>query len=184
MALANLSRLLKDAMVHGYAIGSYNMVDINSLEAIINGAVRLNSPIIVSVSENHFPYVDIEKMSSVIGYLANNASIPVGLHLDNGQSIAAIMKAIRRGFTSVMFDGSRLPLAENMARTAEIVRFAHAAGVAVEGHIGKISEVGNENLEQTDPSKAAMFVQATGIDALALDFQASGSVIFPKINIT
>ncbi|CCO08826.1 class II fructose-bisphosphate aldolase [Desulforamulus hydrothermalis] len=175
MALVNLSTVLQQAVQHGCAVGCFNMVDINSLEAIINGAVKLNSPVIVSVAEIHFPYVDIERYASVICHIANQASVPVVLHLDHGQTLEAIMKAIRHGFTSVMFDGSRLPLAENTARTAEIVRFAHAAGVSVEaelGHVGGAEGLLTDNACHTDfftdPVQAATFVKSTGVDALAV----------------
>jgi len=175
VTLVNLSTVLKQAMQQGCAVGCFNMVDINSLEAIINGAVKLNSPVIVSVAEIHFPYVDIEKYSSVICHLANQASVPVVLHLDHGQTLDAIMKAMRHGFTSVMFDGSQLPLEENIARTTEIVRFAHAVGVSVEAELGHVggaegqSEVGDYDTGLlTDPLQAAAFVRSTGVDALAV----------------
>ncbi len=161
-------------MDHGYAVGSFNMVDVNSLEAILRGAVQLRSPVIVSVAEIHFPYVDIEKLAFLMRTLTQDAPVPVALHLDHGQSLSAIMRAMQSGFTSVMFDGSQLPLQENILRTAEIVRFAHAAGVSVEAELGHVggAEGQLENDEDdslfTDPLEAGLFVRQTGVDALAV----------------
>ncbi|AEG61353.1 class II fructose-bisphosphate aldolase [Desulforamulus ruminis] len=174
MTLVNLNNMLKHAMDHGYAVGSFNMVDVNSLEAILRGAVQLRSPVIVSVAEIHFPYVDIEKLAFLMRTLTQDAPVPVALHLDHGQSLSAIMRAMQSGFTSVMFDGSQLPLQENILRTAEIVRFAHAAGVSVEAELGHVggAEGQLENDEDdslfTDPLEAGLFVRQTGVDALAV----------------
>lgn len=174
VALVNMSTMLEHASKHRYAVGCFNMVDVNSLEAIVSGAVSLNSPVIIAVAEIHFPYVDIEKMSSVITSLADKVPTPVALHLDHGQSLDAIMKAIRCGFTSVMYDGSELPLGENIARTEEIVRFAKAAGVTVEAELGHVggaegqSEQDDDTSLFTDPDEAVIFVRETRVDALAV----------------
>jgi fructose-bisphosphate aldolase class II len=175
VTLVNLATVLSNAMKNSKAVGCFNTVDINSLEAILNAAEVAKSPVIVAVAEVHFPYVDIKKLSSVICKLANEATVPVALHLDHGEKLESIMKAIRYGFTSVMFDGSQLPLIENIKKTAEIVRFAHAAGVSVEAELGHVggaegqSDSGDVDADLfTDPAEAATFVKETGVDALAV----------------
>ncbi|MTI81089.1 MAG: class II fructose-bisphosphate aldolase [Firmicutes bacterium] len=173
MSLVNMNEMLKDASKHNYAVGAFNMVDINSMKAILDGAVEMNMPVIVSVAEVHFRYIDIEELSAVITSLASKAPVPVALHLDHGQSLNAIMKAVQSGFTSVMYDGSQLPLEENIANTAEIVKFAHAADISVEaelGHVGEgadMLEIDNADL-LTSPSEADLFIEKTGVDALAV----------------
>jgi len=192
VTLVNLSTVLGSTMAQGKAVGCFNMVDINSLEAILNAAARENSQVIVAVAEVHFNYVDIEKLSAVICHLAHQSAVPVALHLDHGQNLDSIMKAIRYGFTSIMFDGSQLPFEENIARTAEIVRFAHAAGVSVEAELGHVGGTeGQSDSEHdtelfTDPLEAAQFVSLTGVDALAVAIGSAHGVYKrkPKLDFT
>ncbi|MBO8138160.1 MAG: class II fructose-bisphosphate aldolase [Desulfotomaculum sp.] len=174
MTLVNMNEILKMAMQKGCAIGAFNVVDINSLHAVINSAVRLKSPVIISVAEIHFQYIDVEELAPVIKAAADKAPIPLALHLDHGQSLEAVMKAVQCGFTSIMFDGSQLPLEENIAKTAEIVRYAHAAGISVEGELGHVGGAEGQLEDQsgdslfTDPSEASLFVKKTRVDALAV----------------
>ena len=180
MPLVNLKQLVTDASRHGYAVGSFNVVNMETLQAILQAAEENNSPVILSVAESRFSFIDLEEFSPIMLRAARKSQVPVALHLDHGQSFFAIMKAFRNGFTSVMFDGSILPLEENILKTREIVRMAQTIGVSVEaelGHVtgrkGDISKgVGNPNLF-TDPDEAKLFVAETGVDALAV---AIGSV--------
>ena len=180
MALVNLKQLVTDASRRGYAVGSFNVVNMETLQAILQAAEENRSPVILSVAEAHFPFIDLEEFSPIILRAARKATVPVAVHLDHGQSFSAIIKALRNGFTSVMFDGSTLPLEENIFKTREISRIAHAINVSVEAELGHVTGgegdaspgVADPSLF-TDPQEARLFVTETGIDALAV---AIGSV--------
>jgi fructose-bisphosphate aldolase class II len=180
VALVNLEEMLQAARRSGYAVGSFNVVSLDSLQGILEAATELRSPVILSVAEVHFKYIDLESIVPVIRSAAEKAPVPVALHLDHGMSLAAAMRCFRLGFTSLMFDGSTLPYEENVAATAEIVRVAHSVGVTVEAELGHVGggEGGDEPSEAdrahfTDPALAADFVRRTGVDTLAV---AIGSV--------
>ena len=180
MALVNLKQLVTDASRRGYAVGSFNVVNMETLQAILQAAEENRSPVILSVAEAHFPFIDLEEFSPIILRAARKATVPVAVHLDHGQSFSAIIKALRNGFTSVMFDGSTLPLEENIFKTREISRIAHAINVSVEAELGHVTGgegdaspgVADPSLF-TNPQEARLFVTETGIDALAV---AIGSV--------
>ena len=175
MALVNLRELVNDAFHRGYAVGSFNVVNLETMQAILQAAEENQSPVILSIAEAHFKFVDLGKFSPIILRAAEKASVPVALHLDHGQSLPAVVSALRNGFTSVMFDGSTLPLEENIATTQEIVRISHAVDVSVEAELGHVTGgegdtnrgVADPNL-YTDPQEAAHFVEETGVDALAV----------------
>ena len=180
MPLVSLKQILTDASRRGYAVGSFNVVNMETLQAILQAAEETKSPVILSVAEAHFPFIDLEEYSPIILRAAEKAKVPVAVHLDHGQSFSAIIKALRNGFTSVMFDGSILPLEENIFKTKEIVRTAHAINVSVEAELGHVTGgegdinpgVADPSLF-TDPQEARLFVVETGVDALAV---AVGSV--------
>ena len=180
MALVNLKQLVTDASRRGYAVGSFNVVNMETLQAILQAAEENRSPVILSVAEAHFPFIDLEEFSPIILRAARKATVPVAVHLDHGQSFSAIIKVLRNGFTSVMFDGSTLPLEENIFKTREISRIAHAVNVSVEAELGHVTGgegdaspgVADPSLF-TNPQEARLFVTETGIDALAV---AIGSV--------
>lgn len=181
MALVSLKQILDEALQAGYAVGSFNVVSLDSLQGILEAATQLRSPVILSLAEVHFKYVDLDAIVPVIRQAAERAPVPVALHLDHGLSLEAAMRCFRLGFTSLMFDGSALPYEENVARTAEIVRVAHSVGVTVEAELGRVGGGGEGGAEPaeadqayfTDPEQAADFVRRTGVDALAV---AVGSV--------
>lgn len=175
MALVSLRELVTDASRRGYAVGSFNVVNMDTLQAILQAAEENGSPVILSVAEGHFHFVDLDEFSPVILKAAEKARVPVAVHLDHGQTFPAIVKALRSGFTSVMFDGSLLSLEENITQTREITRMAHAVGVSVEAELGHVTGgegdaspgVADPSL-YTDPKEAAIFVQKTEVDALAV----------------
>ncbi|GIX06506.1 MAG: hypothetical protein KatS3mg115_0909 [Candidatus Poribacteria bacterium] len=177
MALVNLGGLLHHALKHGYGVGAFNVPDYETLQAILDVAVEKRSPVILDVAEVHLKYIDLEEVAYVARRAAERAPVPVALHLDHGETFETIVRAIRAGFTSVMFDGSRLPYEENVARTREIVRICHACGVTVEAELGRVlgGEGTRERFEAdpslfTDPDQAVDFVRRTGVDALAIAF--------------
>ncbi|MBN1902509.1 class II fructose-bisphosphate aldolase [Candidatus Sumerlaeota bacterium] len=176
MALVNLRDVLMDARKNRYAVGSFNVVDLISLEAILEAAVEKMSPVILSIAEVHFKYVNLENITPAIKDVAKRASIPAVLHLDHGESFQAVMRALRAGFTSIMFDGSKLSFKENIEKTAEVVQMCHAVGVSVEAELGHIGGAEGGSGGATAPpqefytkvDEAVDFVRNTGVDALAV----------------
>ena len=175
MPLVKLDEALQHAAQEKYAVGAFNVVGIEFAEAILEAAGRLRSPVILSIAEVHFPHVIPEDISPSILDMASRSRVPVVLHLDHGQSLEAALRALRCGFSSVMFDGSKLDYEENVRQTSEIVRACHAAGVPVEAELGAVggSETGevvghaDPNLF-TAPEQAGDFVTRTRVDALAV----------------
>ncbi|RKY02807.1 ketose-bisphosphate aldolase [Candidatus Poribacteria bacterium] len=176
MALVTMKEMLEDAKRRRYAVGAFNVLNIESLQGILEAAVELKSPVIVNIAEVHFKYVDMEAMAPVVQRAAQLAPVPVALHLDHGLSLQTIVRAIRCGFTSVMFDGSMYPLEENIRLTKQIVEICHSVGVTVEAELGYVPGTesprpnGTEAQPEffTDPEEAERFVKETGVDALAV----------------
>ncbi len=173
----NLLGMLDHARRHGYGVGAFNVPDYETLQAILDAAEELSSPVIIDVAEVHLKYIDLDDVATVIRRAAERASVPVALHLDHGETFETIIRAVRAGFSSIMFDGSRLPYEENVARTQEIVKICHACGVTVEAELGQVGggEGGSERSEAnpdhfTDPAQAEDFANRTQIDALAISF--------------
>lgn len=175
MGLVNLKEILREADARKYAVGAFNVVNLESLQAILDAGVEKRSPVILNIAEVHFKYVDLESICPVIRRAAEQVPIPVALHLDHGLHFETIVRALRCGFTSVMFDGSMLPYEENLEATKDIVRIAHAVGVTVEAELGHVggAEGGSDGAQSdpslyTDPYLAADFVRKTKVDALAV----------------
>ncbi len=175
MGLVPMGDLLKQAKANGFAVGGFDLLNLEWLVALEEAATKARSPIILMIAEVHFKYLKLEDLSLALQKIAREAPIPVAIHLDHGVTLEAIMRAIRAGFSSVMFDGSKLPFEENVQQTADIVKFAHACGVTVEAELGSIAG-GEGNLTPkaadesafTDPLAAAEFVRRTQVDALAI----------------
>jgi len=171
--MVNLSTLLSDARRGRYAVGSFNVYNYETIRGVIEAGRELGFPTIVAFGENYLPNMEPDEVAALVKTMAQKAEIPVVLHLDHCKSFDNIFKAIRAGFTSVMYDGSSLPFAENLRKTAEIVVAAHAAGVSVEAELGALAggEFSNEESAEeiyTKPEQAAQFVTATQVDALAV----------------
>ncbi|MDD3521088.1 MAG: class II fructose-bisphosphate aldolase family protein [Actinomycetota bacterium] len=178
MSLINLKNLLGHAKSNKYAVGAFAMTNIDFIEALLESAIEKKSPIILLLAEVHFKYLDIERVAPIIIDRARSANIPVCVSLDHGLNFKTIVKAIRCGFNSVMFDGSKFPLKENISQTKEITRIAHAVDVSVEAELGYVGgeSVGEKAPESHTPDKnlftnvkdAKRFYEETGIDALAV----------------
>ena len=130
--LVTLSEILRDANERHYAVGAFNSLSVENVMGAIEAAERLRSPIILQLAEVQFPEAPLDLMAPLFLQAARKATVPVCVHLDHGQSLETCVKAIRLGFTSVMFDGAALPFEENVAVTREVTRIAKAAGVDVE----------------------------------------------------
>ena len=167
--LVTLSEILKDANARHYAVGAFNCLSLENVMGAIQAAEGLRAPIILQLAEVQFPEAPLDMMAPLYLHAAHKASVPVCVHLDHGQSIETCVRAIRLGFTSVMFDGAALPFEENVAVTSEVARIAKAAGVDVEAELGKVGDSGVDTADVfTDVEESVRFVQATGIDALAI----------------
>ncbi|MHC1746019.1 MAG: ketose-bisphosphate aldolase [Negativicutes bacterium] len=172
MALVSMREILNDAQKRKYAVGGFNVFNFETLGAVGEVAEELKAPIVLGVAERLFKFVDVETLSAAILCAAKKSAVPVALHLDHAHTYEGVMKAIRWGFTSVMFDGSAMSLTDNLKRTKEISNIAHSLGISVEGELGYIncyrpSEAGDEeNLIKLDI--VADFVAKTKIDALAI----------------
>ncbi|KUK11147.1 MAG: Fructose-1,6-bisphosphate aldolase, class II [Clostridia bacterium 41_269] len=174
MPLANAKDLLMDAEKGGYAVGAFNCSNMEILQAIVSAAEEMAAPVIVQASQGAVKYAGLEYIAAMVKTAAEMASVPIAVHLDHGTSFEQVIKCIRLGFTSVMFDGSMLPFDENVVKTAEVVKAARAVGVSVEGELGRIGgaeddvTLGYEKEFFTDPHEAAIFVEKTGVDFLAV----------------
>lgn len=185
MALVTLREVLKDAEENGYAVGSFNAIDVNLLRGLIAAAEQENSPIILNLGQGQFRFTPPEIIAPVMVQMAKEAKVPVVVHLDHGKDVETCIRALRLGFSSVMYDGSALSFEENVANTKEVMKIARHFGASVEAEIGKvgnaetgdeveetlIEEVEEETADQlTTPEEAIRFMEATGVDALAVAF--------------
>jgi len=174
MSLVPISDLLKKAEEGGYAVGAFNCNNMEIVQAIIAAAEAERSPVIMQASQGAIKYAGIEYITALANIAAENASVPVALHLDHGTSFEQVMMCIRKGFSSVMIDGSKLPFEENIELTNRVIAVARAVGVSVEAELGKIGgteddiHVNQRDALFTKPEEAKEFVQRTGVDALAV----------------
>ena len=178
--LVNLKEILKIAEEDKSAIGMFNATGFDSLQAVIGAAEELNKPVIIAHAEVHNVYNDISMVGPAMVAVAQNAKVPVCVHLDHGTSLDMVYKALRLGFTSVMMDASALPYEENLRLTKMITEAAHAMNVSVEAELGRLvtgeagsgEEMTNAKAEDfyTRPDEAKAFCEETGIDALAIAF--------------
>lgn len=177
MPIVNLNSVLIPARKAGYAVGAFNINDIITIDAIINAAEALAAPVIINLAEVHLKYCNLQELSLVLNYRAKSAKVPVVLNLDHGMSPEMADVAMDLGFSSVMIDASTQSFEENIRITKMVVQKAHARGVSVEAELGHVSGgEGNAYGSEVDssaftvPEKAAEFVEATGVDALAIAF--------------
>ncbi|MDR1791052.1 MAG: class II fructose-bisphosphate aldolase [Propionibacteriaceae bacterium] len=179
MPIANAAELAATARQNGQAVGAFNVTDIEITRGVVLAAEQLGVPVIVEYAEVHGKYVPLEIIGPVMLAVAAQARVPVGVHYDHGEDFEQIKRAIELGFTSVMIDASHLPYAENVARTQEVVRYAHARAVAVEAELGTMTREGGSPDDvdyaslsdgYTVPAQAAQFVNETGVDLLAVAF--------------
>lgn len=173
MPLVSGLDILGPARRGGYAVPSFNVQNLETLQAALEAAEVERAPVLIQVSEGALSYSG-ELLPGLVLEGASRVSVPVALHLDHGSSYAVCIKALRLGFTSVMIDASHEPFAANVAETARVVEAAHAAGVSVEGELGRLGGI-EEHIEVsaaeaflTDPEEAERFVAETGVDYLAV----------------
>jgi fructose-bisphosphate aldolase class II len=171
--LVNPGELLIRARREGWALGGFNVFDLESARAVIAAGEQAQAPLLLQTSQGAVEHAGLDAVVAIVRLLAARTTAPVALHLDHGKSVALARAAVDAGYTSVMIDASPESFAENVRRTSEVVAYAHARGVHVEaelGTLGGIEDLGDQatRSQLTDPDQAARFAEATGVDALAV----------------
>lgn len=167
MTLATLKDVLTPCLTDGTAVAGLVVLGWEDALAYTRAAEAENRPVILQAGPGARAHTPLPILGAMFRHLAESASVPVVAHLDHGEDLATCRRAIACGFTSVMFDGSALPLAENIARTAEVASLAHAAGVSIEAELGHVGYPDRPS-QGTDPAEVAQFLAETGVDALAI----------------
>lgn len=187
--LVNLNDVLKKAQEEKYAVGLFNTTDSDMLEAVIAAAEELNSPVVIGTAEVLLPYGELQLIAPSVIAAAKRAKVPVVVHYDHGLTFDRCMEALKLGFSSVMFDGSAKDYETNLKETCEIVKIAHSFGASVEGEIGHVGNAmdGDEDVTDmyTTPEEARAYIEATGVDALAVAIGSAHGVYKkkPMLNI-
>ncbi|WP_299888582.1 class II fructose-bisphosphate aldolase [uncultured Ruegeria sp.] len=168
MTLVTLKDVLTPAYNQGYAVGGLVTLGWEDMRAYVAAAEAENAPVILQAGPSCREHTPLPVLGKMFRHLADNASVPVVAHLDHGYTFEDCKIALDSGFTSLMFDGSRKPLQQNIDETAAIAEMAHAAGISCEGEIGFVGYSGGEGSNGTDPAEAAQFAKESGVDAMAI----------------
>ncbi len=174
MPLVGVSELLRKAEAGGYAVGAFNCNNMEIVQAITAAAEAENAPVIMQASQGAIKYAGIDYITTMARLAAEQTRVPVALHLDHGTSFEQVVQCVRSGFSSVMIDGSKWSLADNIKLTKRVLDVARAVGVSVEAELGKIGgteddiTVSERDAFFTDPEEARIFVSETGVDSLAI----------------
>ncbi len=170
--LVTLNDLLPRARKNGYAVGAFNIYNLESAQAILDAAEELRAPVILQTSRKAIEYAGLFPMIAIVRSLAERTRIPVVLHFDHGRDPALLRSAAKAGYTSLMFDGSHLNFRENIQKTRVLAHFAHKRGMSIEGEIGVIAgqedAISARQQYLTDPEEAQKFAELTHVDALAV----------------
>lgn len=177
MSFVTTKEMLKEAQKGRYAIGAFNANNMEIIQAIIETAEEERAPVILQASQGAIKYAGLDMIVAMVKVMAEKAEVPVALHLDHGTDYYQNIKCLRAGFTSLMYDGSKLAFAENVEMTKKVVEMAHACDIPVEAELGQIGKMGDSDepgvaLEKVKesmavPEEALRFVKLTGIDFLA-----------------
>ncbi|MCP3848838.1 MAG: class II fructose-bisphosphate aldolase family protein [Gammaproteobacteria bacterium] len=175
MPLVNMHDMLHHAYENNYAVGAFDLVSLDFLEAVIAAAEKSRASVILSVAEPHFNFYDFELLMPAVEAAARRASVPVAIQLDHGSNLESADKAIRQGCNGIMLDASGAPLADNIKLTQSVVKMAHECGVPVVGELGYVAGMEGEGAEQhpgessfTNPVEAKAYCEKTGVDFLAV----------------
>ena len=168
MTLVTLRDVLQPALHQGYAVAGLVTLGWEDMRAYVAAAEAENCPVILQAGPSCRAHTPLPILGKMFRHLAEAASVPVVAHLDHGYTYDECSEALDSGFTSLMFDGSRKPLADNIAETRQIAELAHSAGISCEGEIGFVGYSGGEGSNGTDPAEAARFATETGVDAMAI----------------
>ena len=174
MSLVTTKEMFKKSIEGKYAIGAFNINDMEFVQAILDAAAEEKSPVILQTSSSAIKYARIPYLKKMVEAGLEEHDVPVALHLDHGPDFETCKLCVDNGYTSVMFDGSKYDFEENIRLTKEVVDYAHAHGVVVEAELGKLAgieddvNVAEDDAMYTDPEQALEFVQRTGCDSLAI----------------
>ena len=174
MPLVNTTEMFKKAYEGGYAIGAFNVNNMEIVQGIVDACQELKSPVILQVSGSARKYARHQYLYNMVQAAVQETGLPIALHLDHGSSFELCKDCIDGGFTSVMIDGSKLSFEENIAVTRKVVEYAHDHGVMVEGELGKLAgiedavNVSEADAQFTNPAEVEEFVSRTGVDSLAI----------------
>ncbi len=174
MPLVTTTKMFEDAYKNGYAVGAFNVDNVDIMKAVLQAAEKTKSPVIIAISSGALKFIGENYIRQVIDCAMKEITVPVALHLDHGKSVELCKKCVDLGFTSVMIDASSCDFEENIRQTKEVVEYAHAHGVVVESELGAIAGVEDDVCVDdkyghfTHPDDAVEFVKRTGIDSLAI----------------
>lgn len=170
MPLCNMRELLHNAHAGGYAVGSFSVTSLESVMGVIAAAEELHAPIIIQCAEPRLKHTPLSILGPLMVGAAKQAKVPVAVHLDHGATLPCVQEALELGFTSVMLDGSALPLAENLALVAQVVDMAKGFGASVEAEVGRVGrgEDGSESAAEAASIADCILMDETGVDALAV----------------
>lgn len=187
--LVTAKEMLQKAREGKYAIGAFNVENMEMVMAVLAAAEAKNSPVIMQTTPGTIKYAGVDYYYANVAAAAKRSSVPVVMHLDHGDSFQRAMAAYRAGYTSIMIDGSKLPLEENIDLTKRVVDACHPGDVYVEGELGKVGGKeddleGDDDNPYTDPEEAKIFVEKTGVDYLAIGVGTAHGVYkgIPKVN--
>lgn len=189
MAMVTTQQMLTDAQQKGYAVGAFNIENMEMAQAVISAAEKMHAPVILQTTPTTVKYAKPRVFSEMVKAIASEAMIPVAMHLDHGESFEAAMRAFHDGYTSIMIDGSKLPFEDNVALTRSVVTVCHSSGIPVEAELGCIGgkEDSHVSLDSiyTDPDMAALFTEQSGADFLAVAIGTAHGVYKgkPKLDI-
>ena len=175
MPLVTTKEMFEKSMKEGFAIGAFNVNNMELIQGIVDAAGENNSPVILQASSSAIKYARINYLMKMVeAAVEEHPNIPIAIHLDHGPDFETCKMCVDNGFTSVMFDGSKYDFEENIRLTKEVVDYAHAHGVVVEAELGKLAgieddvNVSSSDAMYTDPAQAEEFVRRTGVDSLAI----------------
>ena len=174
MPLVTTKEMFSKAYAGGYAVGAFNVNNMEIVQGITEAAAEHKAPVILQVSKGARAYANHTYLMKLVEAAVEETGLPIALHLDHGDSYELCKSCIDGGFTSVMIDGSHLPFEENIKLTRQVVEYAHDHGVVVEGELGRLAgveddvKVGDDDALYTDPNEVEEFVKATGVDSLAI----------------
>lgn len=189
MALVTTKKMLLDAQKNGYAVGAFNVENMEMVMAVVSAAEETKSPVIMQTTPSTVKYADFDYFYANVKVAAQKANVPVAIHLDHGNSFELAMKAYRTGYTSIMIDGSHGSFEENIALTKSVVDVCKNGNVPVEAELGKVGgkedDLDGGDGGYTDPLEAKEFVQRTGADSLAISIGTAHGVYKgkPKLDL-
>ena len=190
MPLTTTKEMLLDAQRHHYAVGAFNVENMEMIRGVISAAEELDAPVILQTTPGTLRYEGPHMFAEMIRTAAASSSADIAVHLDHGDSFELAEQALHAGYTSIMIDGSRLPFDENITLSSRVSGLCHCSGIPVEAELGKVGGKEDDLVEDdetpfTDPAEAAVFVQKTAVDSLAVGIGTSHGIYqgAPNVNL-